>query len=56
MREGLHRCALWTGSVILSLGVSAASAQEPDRPNILVIWGDDIGWSNISTYNHGMMG
>jgi arylsulfatase len=27
-----------------------------DKPNILVIWGDDIGWSNISAYNHGMMG
>ncbi len=26
------------------------------KPNILVIWGDDIGWSNISKYNHGMMG
>ena len=22
-----------------------------DKPNILVIWGDDIGWSNISAYN-----
>ena len=27
-----------------------------DRPNILVIWGDDIGWFNISAYNDGMMG
>jgi arylsulfatase len=27
-----------------------------DKPNILVIWGDDIGWSNVSAYNHGMMG
>ena len=26
------------------------------KPNILVIWGDDIGWFNISAYNHGMMG
>jgi len=26
------------------------------RPNILVIWGDDIGWFNVSAYNHGMMG
>ena len=26
------------------------------RPNILVIWGDDIGWSNLSCYNLGMMG
>ena len=26
------------------------------KPNILVIWGDDIGQSNISQYTHGMMG
>ena len=26
------------------------------QPNILVIWGDDVGWSNISSYNMGMMG
>ncbi|MGB5894900.1 MAG: arylsulfatase [Ignavibacteriaceae bacterium] len=27
-----------------------------DKPNILVIWGDDIGQSNISAYSQGMMG
>jgi arylsulfatase A-like enzyme len=27
-----------------------------DKPNILVIWGDDIGGFNISAYNQGMMG
>ncbi len=27
-----------------------------DKPNILVIWGDDIGQSNISAYTMGMMG
>jgi len=26
------------------------------QPNILVIWGDDIGWFNVSAYNHGVMG
>ena len=26
------------------------------KPNILVIWGDDIGWFNVGAYNHGMMG
>ena len=26
------------------------------KPNILIIWGDDIGWFNVSAYNHGMMG
>ena len=26
------------------------------KPNILMIWGDDIGYWNISAYNQGMMG
>ncbi len=26
------------------------------KPNILVLWGDDIGWFNISFNNRGMMG
>jgi arylsulfatase A-like enzyme len=27
-----------------------------DQPNILVIWGDDIGISNLSCYSDGLMG
>ena len=36
----------------------SASGQAPTakKPNILVIWGDDIGTENISYYNRGMMG
>ncbi|MDA7918378.1 sulfatase-like hydrolase/transferase, partial [Mariniblastus sp.] len=26
------------------------------KPNIVVIWGDDVGWNNPSCYNRGMMG
>ena len=33
-----------------------ASSDDAKKPNILVIWGDDIGWFNVSIYNHGMMG
>ena len=33
---------------------SGAYAQ--DKPNILVIWGDDVGIDNVSAYNLGMMG
>ena len=42
------------GLVILVFTSLSAAAQ--DKPNILVIWGDDIGWSNVSAYNRGMMG
>jgi arylsulfatase len=28
----------------------------PDRPNIVVFWGDDIGISNLSCYSDGLMG
>jgi arylsulfatase len=33
-----------------------AAALAEDKPNILVIWGDDIGWMNPSAYHRGMMG
>ncbi len=35
---------------------AATSVAAQDRPNILVIWGDDIGQYNISAYNRGAMG
>ena len=31
-------------------------SQAQDQPNILVVWGDDIGQSNISAYTFGLMG
>jgi arylsulfatase len=35
--------------------VGAAHAQAPQRPNILVIMPDDVGYSNVGLYSHGMM-
>ena len=40
---------------LLCLTAFAAQANT-DKPNILVIWGDDIGWSNLSAYHRGMLG
>ena len=37
------------------LFASVVQAQEA-KPNILIIWGDDIGLYNISAYNDGAMG
>jgi arylsulfatase A-like enzyme len=39
----------------LALAPVLTFAQAP-KPNILVIWGDDIGGFNISAYNQGVMG
>jgi len=36
--------------------VIGMSAQAQKKPNILVIWGDDIGQSNISAYTMGVVG
>jgi arylsulfatase len=41
--------------VLLLIGPVAVDAAQK-KPNILVIWGDDIGWSNVSAYSLGMMG
>ena len=40
---------------LIACAVDTASAQ-PKRPNIVVIWGDDIGQSNVSAYTFGLMG
>jgi arylsulfatase A-like enzyme len=44
------------GAALLGLTASLATAQGDAKPNILVIWGDDIGQSNISAYTMGLMG
>ena len=33
-----------------------AKAPKSNKPNILVIWGDDIGIANLSCYSHALMG
>src|SRR5271169_6465568 len=41
-------------TILLLLLAGTASAQQ--KPNILVIFGDDIGQANISRYTHGVVG
>jgi arylsulfatase A-like enzyme len=47
-----------TGIVALLAGVFliTASSAQAAKPNILVIWGDDVGRDNISAYSRGIMG
>jgi len=44
-----------TVMLIVSLTVTAQAATG-DKPNIVFIWGDDIGQSNVSAYSMGVMG
>ncbi len=46
---------LLSATLMAMLLTPLARAQQ-DKPNILIIWGDDIGYWNISAYNLGMMG
>ena len=48
------RCVKTLVLLCALLGAVSATAQE--KPNVLVIWGDDIGTWNISHNNRGMMG
>jgi arylsulfatase len=42
--------------VLISAPAHAQQPQQQQRPNIVIIWGDDIGQSNVSAYSHGVMG
>ena len=43
-------------SGLFALLALSFTAYAQDKPNILVIWGDDIGQSDISAYTRGLMG
>jgi arylsulfatase len=45
---------LTAGAALFSVTSSVHAADK--KPNILILWGDDIGIWNISAYNQGMMG
>jgi arylsulfatase len=48
------------GLILFAVAVLVTAAPltnaQDTKPNILVIWGDDIGWSNLSAYHRGLLG
>ncbi len=54
----MKKLLLITSSVVFGLAILVGSSVQAatKKPNIVVIWGDDIGYWNISAYNQGMMG
>ena len=56
LRNGL--ALIPAGAALFSAGgpARAAAQAQTTQPNIVIIWGDDIGQSNVSAYSRGVMG
>ena len=52
MRVRLHLFVI----IFIAMLVAPVSFSQGKKPNILVIWGDDIGISDVSAYSDGLMG
>jgi arylsulfatase A-like enzyme len=51
-KRGVARVAAYTLTILSLLG--AVSAPAADKPNILFIMGDDIGWMQVAAYHRGL--
>ena len=60
LRQTAARCLLGATTLVLPMLCGAANTpavaqQQQQRPNILFIMGDDIGWMQPSIYHRGLM-
>jgi arylsulfatase len=51
-----NACLGLIAALVTGIAAIAPACAQQTKPNILVIMADDIGYWNISAYNHGMMG
>jgi arylsulfatase len=56
MKRSTKVCSLLLASLSALVLVAGPAVAQSKKPNIVVIWGDDIGYWNVSAYNLGMMG
>jgi arylsulfatase A-like enzyme len=52
----LARAALLLAGFSVLMGSAISASPQAKKPNILVIFGDDVGYWNVSAYNRGMTG
>lgn len=56
-RSVWRRLLIGATVAVTALGaMQSSAAPSGKKPNILVIWGDDIGIANVSAYSNGIMG
>ena len=56
MTRAIGLLGLFAVAWIVTVAAAADDGNKEKKPNILVIWGDDIGQSNISAYTMGLVG
>jgi arylsulfatase len=57
MEDTMRKNSFLLLSLLMIFATSSTNVfAKTDKPNILVIWGDDVGMYNISAYHRGMMG
>ena len=56
MQRSFSNMVAVTAAVVAGLLAPALAQAQQKKPNILVIFGDDVGYWNVSKYNRGMMG
>jgi arylsulfatase A-like enzyme len=49
-------CGLLVSVFTATVACAPAGAQQQQKTNIVIVWGDDIGQSNVSAYSRGVMG
>ena len=56
LRKLIRNCGIVAVVLVAAAIATPTQATQQQPPNILVIWGDDIGQSNISYFTRGVMG
>src|SRR5262245_34580038 len=50
------RFAQFTAVALVAVVATVSALAADKKPNIVIIWGDDVGQSDISAYSMGLMG
>jgi arylsulfatase A-like enzyme len=56
VKSGLLCTVFAAAFAAVTIASPPAIAQQQQKPNIVIFWGDDVGQSNISAYSRGLMG
>ena len=54
--RSLIKIGIFGTAALAALSTGSVATAQPEQPNILVLWGDDIGITNVSAYSMGLVG